>query len=697
MPRKYGQGGGDPPYQGYYSACQSFMDPEPVDCTNCKKLERNRSSLANKLEEKENACASLEFELDNMDRKHQFENQQANNRYRTELTELRKCAQENQKQFESVMKRAREDQQKFELVMKQTRTELLRLREQLFAARKAEKRFAEAESIYHEIIDPLPPQDRGAKSNLMYEFADMLIEQKNYAQAEVVAQEALGHRKSHVKTDGQGSMEVKLSFRQLSSALFHQDSEKKQKQAMEMHRQIWENDAPHDWKAENGDRLCQIYAHQKKYDPAQRIQYEVWEERRRKCGIRHEATMNSALQRIAMLDGIMSALDKEHRCHPEKDVEKEFWKKKIIDFLREIWNSGKEAAETDAKVHDIGHRLGESLDQRMEYLKAGEIFKQVWEGRKKSLGDKDIKTLDCGHRLGEIYWKQKDYVNAGEVFEQVLQGKKESLGDTNPKTLECGHRLGEIRYQQKRYDKAMDVFSQVWIGRNSSPGDKNLHVLASGHRLGEIHLIRKEYPKAETVLSQVWNARQSNLGESHPETVESAHQLATSIYAQADSDKGKLAQGIIFSKGRWKASMPILEKSTASSSSFLGAFDNSFMYGSLLVKSGYIPDAEKVLQPLWELKVGPEAETLQLRVGHFWGICLARQNHYARAREVFESVRHRRSAASDPNLEDCLDTAKELKNVCDLIEVEEKRLKTKIPKKRVRPGVYVSRKPASRS
>lgn len=618
---------------------------------------------------------SLRTALDTLDRKRHLENERASSRHRKELAESLSCAREEfQKQHESVVERARKECQR-------TYQEKEQLCVRLFTACKAAKRFAEAESIYYDIMRPLPPRDRGAKSDLMYEFAEMMMEQGNYEQAEMVAREAFNHRESRVKTEGQGSMESRLSFRQLASALCHQESPVKQKQAIEMHRQIWENDAPHDWKAENGDLLCQIYAVQKQYHHAQQIQYEVWEERRRKSGIRNEDTMNSALQRIAMLDGAISALDKEHRCHDEKDVEKEFWEKKIRDFITEIWNSGKEMAETDARVHDIGHRLGESHYQRKEYTKAGDIFKQVWEGRKKSLGDKNIKTLECGHRLGEIYWKQKDYVNAGDVFEQVWQGKKESLGDNEPETLECGHRLGEIHYHQKKYDKAKDVFGQVWNKRSSSPGDKNLDILASGHRLGEIHLMRKEYAKAETVFHQVWNGRNSTLGENNSETVESAHQLAKSIYAQADSDEGKFAKGILFLKGLWEARKPVLENPSptmVSNSSFLAAFDNGFMYGSLLVKSGNIPDAEKVLQPLWELKIGPEVDALQLRVGHFWGICLARQNQYAKAREVFESVLHRRSAMPGLYPENCLDTAKELKNVCDLEKVKEKGRKKRL-------------------
>lgn len=137
----------------------------------------------------------------------------------------------------------------------------------------------------------------------MYEFADMKIRQKMYGKAEEVGREAFNHRKSHVEKGWQWSHELKLSHRQLSSVLGHQNSLAKQQPAIEMHRQIWEHDPLHDWRVENGDRLCEVYANQKRYDDAQRIPQEVWEARRRKAGIRDEATMNSAVQRIAMLDG----------------------------------------------------------------------------------------------------------------------------------------------------------------------------------------------------------------------------------------------------------------------------------------------------------------------------------------------------------------------------------------------------------
>lgn len=190
--------------------------------------------MKQRLSESYNDCRSLKNALDTLNRKFQAE------------------IQRKQDNFESALKSVEGKEEQ--------------LRTQLFTALKAATRFSEAEKIYHEILDPLPASGRGAKSDLMYEFADMMIRQKRCEEAEEIAREAFNHRKARGEKGGQWPNELKLSHRQLSFSLAHQNSLAKQQQAIEMHRQVWENDPIDDWRVENGDRLCEIYANQKRYD-----------------------------------------------------------------------------------------------------------------------------------------------------------------------------------------------------------------------------------------------------------------------------------------------------------------------------------------------------------------------------------------------------------------------------------------------
>lgn len=592
-------------------------------------------------------------------------------------------------------------------------------------------RFGEAESIYREIINPIPTSDRGSKSELMYEYAEMMMEQKKYEEAEHVARAVFEHRMSRVEAGGQWSQELMMSHRQLSSALCHQDSPAKKNQAIRMHRDIWDDDFPHAWKAENGDRVCQILAQQKRYDDAERMQLEVWEERSRKAGIRDEATMLSASKRIDMMDGAISMLD---QSPDEKDVVKDYLEKRIRDFLAVIWESVK-LPETDAKMLTFGHRLGEAHYQRNQYAKAGDIFKQVWEGRKKSLGDNHCETLACGQRLGEIYYKRADYTKARDIFEQLCDGEKRSrgdadpktlesghllgeiyfkqdefekaqdifeqvwkrkrkiLGNSDPKTLECGHRLGEVYFKQEEFVKAQDMFEQVWKGKRKSTGDTDPKTLEYGHWLGGVHYDRKQYADAEIVFDHVWDGRKSRLGDNDPGTLASGHQLAKSICAQAHGNHAKSFKGLALLEDLWGARKLELEATSpnaVSSNSSLAAVETGYMYGSLLMECGKLREAEEVLKPLWELKVTPAVEASQLYVGHFWGSCLAKQGHYTKAREVLESVLTRKNLISGPEDEIFLETPRKLQEVCEK-EKEEK----KSPCKR-RSGQFVIPKRKSR-
>lgn len=722
MPHEYGhiESNRHRGFEPYYQAPQQTMAPRHEDFTNhrplaelntlhqlllesenaYKKLENEKKMLEHRLSEPCNACSShvnekrilrqflselcddcmsLRNSHEILNRTRQFETEQASKHQKEHAEQLSRSREEN-----------RRDRDTFELTFKSAQGELQRsrqekeqLRIQLFTAWKAARKFDDAERIYHEIMAPLHANDRGAKSDLMSEYADMLIQHEKYEKAEMVAREALSHRKSRVENQGQWSQELKLSYRQLSSALYHQSSTAKQNGAIEMHRQIWVSDSPHDWKAENGDRLCQIYADRKQYEDAERIQQKVWKERRRHDGIQHEATINSAMQRIDMLDGVISMSDRKHRSTDEKDVDKVFWENKIRDFLTKIWDSVKELPEINAKMLTLGHRLGEAHHKRKNNAKAREVFEQVWEGRKKSLGVTHLETLESGHRLGEIYHNQKEYAKAEVVFDQVWNGKKKRLGDNNPETLAAGHRLGEIHCNQKEYPKAAIVFGQVWNdGRKNSLGDHYPETLSSGHRLGEIHYIRKEYAKAEIVFDQVWDGRKSSLGEQKPETFDSGYQLARCICAQVDCDKEKFPKGKAILEALWEAIEPALEDlaiKNGSSSSYEVAAEIGCLYGSLLAKFGNFAEAEKMLMPLWELKINSAGEASQLQAGHLWGVCLARQCLYSKAREVLDSVLIRRELMSGSSAQDCMETSKELEEVRRL---EKRSSKGKTPQRR---------------
>lgn len=383
---------------------------------------------------------------------------------------------------------------------------IMELRIELFKERKAAKRFAEAEKTYHEIMSSLPENDRGSKSDLMYEFANMLIEQKKYKDAEMVAREVLEHRKLR----SPGSPEFILSYRQLSSTLFHQQSPAEEKKAVEMYRDMWENGSPHDWKAENGDRLGQIYAKQDQYDEAQGIHHKVWKERRKHAGIQDEATLNSAWLRIHMLDAML-----KNRPFDEEDTHKNYWEGKIREFLTEIWEEGKRVPETNINLFAIGHRLGRIHFDRREYAKAEVVFDEVRNRRMKSLGDKSMETWESYHQLARSICAQADvdkekFARFKDVFKSLWEARKRLLQDLSPKTtpssshlaaLESGFMYGLLLVKLGDNSEAERILEPLWRPDIDSAGEASQ--LKVGHFLGVCLARQGKYSKAQEVLRLV--------------------------------------------------------------------------------------------------------------------------------------------------------------------------------------------------
>lgn len=76
------------------------------------------------------------------------------------------------------------------------------------------------------------------------------------------------------------------------------------------------------------------------------------------------------------------------------------------------------------------------------------------------LGPDNKPTLDCAYWLGQTLYIQNRYKEAADVYRQVQEGFRETIGLNHKMTLEATFSLGQCLYEQNEYEEA--EWNHVW-------------------------------------------------------------------------------------------------------------------------------------------------------------------------------------------------------------------------------------------
>ena len=513
-----------------------------------------------------------------------------------------------------------------------------KLRYELILAWRKTKQFERAERLYGETISKLSQNPECCPSaailGLRYEIAEMKIEQKYYEDAEVDARYVYEQRRSE-EPASENSHDLKQSHRQLSFALRSQLASQKLKEAMMMHRKIWEEEgSEYHWRMENGDQLCLVYLDQEEYRTAERTQMEVWKERMRREGTRNKATMRSALQMISIWDKQISKVDQGLQSAADKRVDKEYFENKMRDFMKDIWDH-KETPETNVEVLSIGHRLGKIHFQRKDYAIARAIYEIVWTGRTTSLGETHPDTLASGHEFGRSLFYpdgvDADNQRARLVLEQIWKARKSKLGESSSDTISSASYLALTHRRLGEYDLAEPINRWIWEQKKTASGEKSLSALGAFCDLGWNLYQQGRYQDAEIILRSIYQEPNTDPGREKL-TLKSGHRLALTQSKQ----EGRINDAIDTIREVFHA-----RKKTANTDD-LAIMESGKLYGQWLTEKKGFDQAEAVLRPLWDRTITPPLEAAWLKIGDTLGQCLFKRGQTRQARDILNAVMHRK-------------------------------------------------------
>ena len=543
----------------------------------------------------------------------------------------------------------------------------------LFHSLTKSKEYNEAEKLYQEIKKERTPTENEDILALSHSFAAMLVGQKRFQDAEPISRAVWEKRK---EGPGPPSEVSKESHRQLCSILCALG---KHKEAEDMQRNVYETGTMDAWTLENGDEVCQRLQEQGKIEDAKEVQDKVWKKRRSQNGRRDGLTIRSGLRLIELLEQLVATVDNQDG----KDVER--------------------------RLHTTNKQL---FGIQIEF-----VLQKIWDTRSQLELTEDV--LNAGHKLGVVLFNRNEFLDAEAIFDSVWEGKKRSLGDRNPSTISTGSMLCRTLCSQRELEKthrAVVILPDIWQTRTTS---RDAEAIASGEDLAQAYHSIGDWPNAERCYAWIWQEKMRKRYPA-PEIEDTRWLLAQTLYKQGASKKTDALRVLRELYQKWNASsldpnktlecgymlaqllsqdkkveeaqeiaQDVFNRRSASEERGVAYLDSGYLYGSSLLDSGRFADAERVLVSIQEHQVeGTEGRAMRLRCGHLLGKILDKEKKFSEAKKVLETVVDTQAADSAEFLE--LEEARKL-----LREVvnRQKKAKEKIKRNSVRRGGIFSKWP----
>ena len=512
----------------------------------------------------------------------------------------------------------------------------------LFQCLKDLKKYDEAEELYHEIskeydvsqeLHDMTERGRESDTNddtkmlgLNHTFAEMLIEQQKFQEAEPISRAVWERRKD---CPGTPSEDFRKSHRQLCSVL---RALGKSKDAERMHNDMYQREPKDEWALENGDEVCQTLKEQKELQKAKILQEEVWKKRLEKNSER-ELTIQSGVRLIGFLEELNKTVD----CEGDTEAERKWFSStrqalndEIRVILEKIWPTRLEP-EPNANILDVGHKLGVRLLRDKKFLKAERILQIVWENKKRVQGEDIDSTMSSGSMLGSAMRRQgthEKYSDAVDILRPILIARQDGVGNCDAEAISSIKDLAQAYSALGKLQDSEIVYD--WICHQMQQGGyTTLEVERVRWELGvTLHKQGKnKNQKAILVLKEVYE-RWKRVAHNSDETLECGQMLAQSL----STHDGKFDEAL-------KVAQEVFEKRDVSGERGVPYLEIAQLYGSLLLTVGRKEDARNVLRSAWKCQPGNlDEQKLRWKCGHLFGQALAGINKYPSAKRILEAV-----------------------------------------------------------
>lgn len=300
-----------------------------------------------------------------------------------------------------------------------------------------------------------------------------------------------------------------------------------------------------------------------KYDQAEKVLVNVFEERKSILGLENESTLTTC-QALGCVYYKKASFDKAYtmlkmsadgrkkvlaKNNPET-LRAQYWLgdtalqqgnlSEAESILRETANEQKIVlGPNDPMTLETLQRVGLVFWNQKKWKEAQDVFHFVTDRRRQVLGPTHKSTQKSLAWLGYAAFNSGDYQIAVDPLKEVLADRKDHLGLSDPTTVDTMTLLAECLLKLKRYDEAVPTWKEAILQckDDKSEGGK----LYAIHMLGQTLVSLGDFRGAIDAFREAIEGQKKRYGPKHRRTLESAHSLA---WAYADTNQYQAAEAI---------------------------------------------------------------------------------------------------------------------------------------------------------
>jgi tetratricopeptide (TPR) repeat protein len=193
----------------------------------------------------------------------------------------------------------------------------------------------------------------------------------------------------------------------------------------------------------------------------------------------------------------------------------------------------------DEDRSNLAHQCAIALLRDGQYKGAEELFMQVIETRRRTLGHEYPDTLTSVSNLGLVLSSQGKYEETERMHRQALKGREKALGREHPDTLTSVSNLGSVLESQGKYEEAERMHQRALEGREKALGREHPDTLTSVSNLGSVLQSQGKYEEAERMHRRALEGYEKTLGPEHPNTLTSVDNLGSVLESQGKYEEAE--------------------------------------------------------------------------------------------------------------------------------------------------------------
>lgn len=182
---------------------------------------------------------------------------------------------------------------------------------------------------------------------------------------------------------------------------------------------------------------------------------------------------------------------------------------------------------------------GAMIGNQGNYTKALDIFKSLYERRKRVLGLSNPGTLDIEEHIGRMYYGMGLLQEALDRVENVLDKRKHVLGVNSPETLRAGHLKALLYHRLEKNSEALSIFREVYEKQSAILGLDHSETIDTQFDMALVLDALQNHEEALEINRMVYEKRRNLSGQNSPNTI-----MAQNNIAMVLSNQGKLEEAL---------------------------------------------------------------------------------------------------------------------------------------------------------